>query len=119
MKALVLIFVSILFGAAGQVMMKWGTNQIFVPSGTGFYRSIYAYLTNVPLLFGLTLYGISAVFWIVAIGKVELSYAYPMVALGYVLVFIASFFLFHEHITFFRIWGLLLIVMGVVFIAKS
>lgn len=119
MKALVLILVSVLFGAAGQVMMKWGTNQINLASGSGLSRSLYVYFTNVPLLSGLALYGISAIFWVLAIGKVELSYAYPMVALGYVLVFIASFFLFHEHITFLRIWGLLLIVIGVVFIAKS
>lgn len=119
MKALVLILISIFFGATGQIMMKWGTNQIALANGSGLYKVLSVYLTNVPLLSGLAFYGISAVFWVVAIGKVELSFAYPMVALGYVLVVIASFFLFHEHITFYRIWGLLLIVIGVVFIAKS
>lgn len=51
--------------------------------------------------------------------KVDLSYAYPMVSFGYVFVIIASALLFGETINFMKITGMVCIVAGILFIAKS
>nr|WP_306220371.1 EamA family transporter [Cohnella sp. WQ 127256] len=77
------------------------------------------YFTNVSVLLGLCLYALSSVTWIFAVAKVDLSKAYPMVAVGYVLVFICSYFLFNEPISTIKIAGLITIVAGVIMISQS
>ncbi|MDF2636375.1 MAG: protein of unknown function transrane [Pelosinus sp.] len=72
-----------------------------------------------PIVLGLFLYGISTILWIMALKKVELSYAYPMVSLGYILVFIASYFIFHEPINWLRMGGMLFIIAGITLVARS
>ncbi|MED0738688.1 SMR family transporter [Aneurinibacillus thermoaerophilus] len=98
--------------------MKYGTLSSFSENEAIISRLI-KHLTNIPILFGLFLYGLSALFWIFAISKVQLSYAYPMVAIGYVFVFVFSVLLFNESISNLRIVGLLTIIIGIMIIAKS
>ena len=54
-----------------------------------------------------------------AMSKFELSYAYPFVSLNYVIVFIAGFFLFNESLTPAKIIGSLIVVAGIIIIAKG
>lgn len=68
---------------------------------------------------GIISYGISFLLWIKVLSKVELSYAYPMVSLGYVLVMIFSYFFFKENITPIRILGVAFIMIGVILVARS
>jgi multidrug transporter EmrE-like cation transporter len=118
MQAHVLIFVSILLSACGQVAMKLGASSLAGKSDL-FLLKILQYITNVPIVVGLSLYGISAFVWIAAIERVQLSYAYPMAALGYVLVAILSVFLFQEPMSATRMAGLAIIIIGVIVLAQS
>lgn len=119
MKEIMLILVSILFGAVGQLLMKFGTTRVGAAEGDGVAALLVKYFTNLPILAGLSFYALSAVIWIFAISKVELSFAYPMVALSYVLVVTVSYFLFGESVGALRIAGLITIIAGVLMIAKS
>nr|WP_269746014.1 EamA family transporter [Paenibacillus sp. D9] len=105
------MIVSILLGACAQILMKMGTMKIQL--------SLLSVITNINIISGLVCYGLSACLWIVAISKIDLSFAYPMVALGYVIVFILSYFLLGESISILRMAGLVTIVLGVIMIAKS
>jgi len=119
MRTYVLLFVSIALGALGQVTMKWGTMKVAAVDGEGIRGLLFKYFTNPQILLGLVLYALSAVLWILAISKVNLSFAYPMVALGYIIVFGISHFAFGESISLLRLIGLITIVAGVAMIAKS
>ena len=119
MKEIVLILISILFGAVGQLLMKFGTMRAGTAEGEGVAALLLKYFTNLPILAGLSFYALSAVIWIFAISKVELSYAYPMVALGYVVVVTVSYFAFGESVGVLRIAGLVTIIAGVLMLAKS
>lgn len=114
MKDLVFIVISVLIGAVGQIAFKYGAMQMVAQPGNTLLEKI-----KWPIVLGLFLYGISTVIWIIALKKVELSYAYPMISLGYILVFIASYFLFNESIGWLRIGGMLFIMTGIVLVAKS
>lgn len=107
----IMVLFSVILGAIGQILMKIGTTKIQI--------SIINLFTNPHILSGLSLYALSAIIWIFAISKVQLSVAYPMAALGYVVVFILSYFLLGESIPIIRIIGLFTIIIGVVIIAKS
>lgn len=114
MKDLVFIVISVLIGAVGQIAFKYGAMQMVAQPGNTLLEKI-----KWPIVLGLFLYGISTIIWIMALKKVELSYAYPMISLGYIVVFIASYFLFNESIGWLRIGGMLFILTGIVLVAKS
>ena len=114
MKDLILIIISVSIGAVGQIAFKYGAMQMVENPGITFLEKI-----KWPIVLGLFLYGISTILWITALKKVELSYAYPMVSLGYVFIFIASYFVFNEPLNWHRIGGAVLIMAGIVLIAKS
>jgi drug/metabolite transporter (DMT)-like permease len=65
------------------------------------------------ILFGFMCFGVSSILWLVVISHFELSYAYPLVALGYVIaIFFGASFL-HETLTLPRILGSILILAGI------
>jgi multidrug transporter EmrE-like cation transporter len=70
------------------------------------------------VLLGLFFYAISTVFWLVALSKIELSVAYPMLSVGYILLMIISYILLNETITVYKVIGTLLVVAGVTLISR-
>lgn len=114
MKDIYIILLAVVLGAMGQVAFKVGAMRI-PDNGHLLEKAVAAW----PLVIGLILYGVSTLFWIYALRTVELSFAYPLLSLGYVLVFIASYFLFHETIGLLRLSGLVLILSGIILVARS
>jgi multidrug transporter EmrE-like cation transporter len=112
-----LIIISIILSSLGQLAMKNGANQIFISGGAA--RLFIQFVSNISIVVGLLLYGISTIVWIVALSRTQLSIAYPMVSLSYIIVVIASYFIFSEPLNLQKILGLVFIMIGVVFIAKS
>lgn len=62
---------------------------------------------------GFALYGASALLWLVILKNVQLSFAYPMIALSYVLVTFLSWLIFREHVNWISVTGLFFICCGV------
>lgn len=114
MKDLLLLIVSVTIGAVGQVAFKYGAMQMVENPGVTLLEKI-----KWPIVLGLFLYGISTILWILALKKVELSFAYPFVSLAYVFVLIASYFIFNEPINLYRIGGMIFILTGIVLVARS
>ena len=75
--------------------------------------------TNPWVVCGLALYVCGTVFWLAALSRVDLSYAYPFASLSYVLMLIASWQLFNETITPLRLIGTLIIATGVLVVSRS
>jgi drug/metabolite transporter (DMT)-like permease len=71
------------------------------------------------VVFGLLLYVTGTVFWLSALSRVDLSYAYPFASLSYVIMLAASWLLFHENITVVRLLGTLIVALGVFVISRS
>ncbi|ARO63392.1 Uncharacterized protein B5E39_0878 [Bacillus cereus] len=113
MQQFLMIILSVGMGVVGQILLKFGAMKS-QSAAVGIMNFI-----NVPNFFGLAFYGLSALLWMIVLRKVDLSYAYPMVSFGYVFVIIASALLFGETINFMKIAGMVCIVAGILFIAKS
>ncbi|KLU60183.1 putative 4-amino-4-deoxy-L-arabinose-phosphoundecaprenol flippase subunit ArnF [Peptococcaceae bacterium CEB3] len=117
---LILTIVSVVLSAIGQILVKLGAENLDLSfKGSKVFYSLLLILRNVPIMSGVIIYGLSFLLWIKVLSKVPLSYAYPMVSLGYILIMIFSYFLFHENISLTRLVGILLIIAGVVFVARS
>jgi multidrug transporter EmrE-like cation transporter len=119
MKGIPLILVAVLLGAVGQIIMKRGM-QIYGEVSAGSVWGQLVPILKVPqVLIGFLCYGLSSVFWIAVVSNVDLSLAYPMVSLAYVIVFLASWLFLGEQISAIRIAGLVIIVAGVIVISRS
>jgi drug/metabolite transporter (DMT)-like permease len=117
-----LLLVSVIFAIAGQFTLKSamerigriGTAQVSQPLET-----VTRALTEPRLWVGLTLFGVSALFWLVVLSRVPLSVAYPIVGLSYVIVVVLSRYMLHEHIPTLRWVGAVVVAIGIAIIGVS
>lgn len=116
MKNFVLILTSIIMGAAGQILLKMGANKLgSIDTSLGGLFSIFK---NFYIWIGLTLFGLSFLLWVMILTKNDLSYVYPMVSISYIVIILASKFLFNEPFTLNKIIGIIAIISGVFIINK-
>ena len=72
-----------------------------------------------PLIFsGFVSAFIASVFWMLAMTKFELTYAYPFMSLSPALVFIVGIFVLGETFTIGKLLGLLIIMLGIIVTVK-
>lgn len=119
--AIVYILISVVGGTIGQLMLKKGMNSLgpLTLSANNLIRTIWQMATNPWVFFGLLIYGLGTVFWLAALSRVDLSYAYPFASLSYVAMLIISYFIFGESISLLRIAGTAVIIIGVLLISRS
>ena len=116
-----LILVGVLLGAAGQLFLKAGTNRVgkFAFRRDNILPIGWKIATEPRIGAGLVCYVIGVAVWIVALSRVEVSIAYPMVSIGYVVNAVAAWYLFGEAVTRSRLVGIGIIAMGVYIVAQS
>ncbi|MFQ6091995.1 MAG: EamA family transporter [bacterium] len=115
------VLASVLLNVIGQLFIKRGAllkGPLDLQPKMALW-TIYQAISSPFILFGLLLYCISALFWIVALSRIELSYAYPILSLGYILILFLSYWLFHEDLNTLRILGTASVVVGLCLIFKS
>lgn len=113
------LMVSILLAVFGQLLMKRGM-MLFgtFPISQLFFKIVPMFLN--PWVFsGLVCFGLSAIFWLVVLSRLELSLVYPMVSVAYVLVALASWIFFKENLSLVRWLGIAVIILGVYLISRS
>ncbi|GGP18735.1 SMR family transporter [Silvimonas iriomotensis] len=123
MKALefVLILIGVLLNAGAQLALKAGVRGIghFEFSAANAVPIGWQLATNPYIITGLSCYVISVVVWIMALSRVEVSVAYPMLSIGYVVNAVLAWQLFGEALTTQRVAGIGIIIVGVFLIARS
>lgn len=112
---------SILATASAQLLLKKGmlaTGHLeFSPANLlNLFLQIFS---NIYLLSGLVLFGLSFFSWLFILSKLRLSLAYPIItSLNFCLVIIGSWFFFKEQISFLQILGIGFIISGIFFLLK-
>jgi multidrug transporter EmrE-like cation transporter len=116
-----LILAGVLLNAAAQLMLKAGANRVGpVEMETAAITAAARELAfSLPIAGGIACYVISVVVWIAALTRVEVSLAYPMLSIGYVVNAVAAWMLFGEQLTPLRLTGILVIILGVYLLAAS
>jgi undecaprenyl phosphate-alpha-L-ara4N flippase subunit ArnF len=112
-----LIISSILLGSAAQLLLKLGMNAL--PAEFD--------ISTLPLdalawtAGGLVCYALAMLLWMLALSRYELSFAYPLLSITYILVYLGAILLpaLDETISLQKTLGILLIVAGVVFVTRS
>ncbi len=119
--ALVYILISVLGGALGQVLLKKGMGSMgpLTISVAQIGPVLWRIATNPFVILGLAIYVGSTLFWLVALSRVDLSYAYPFASLSYLFMLAASWLLFKEDLSLARLLGTTVVCAGVVLNARS
>src|SRR5260221_14596334 len=105
-----------------QLLMKCGMSSDGVRAAIATEQPV-AIVTQVALspwvIGGLACFVLSVGLWLSVLSKLNVSQAYPCVALGFVMTMLGGHFIFDEVIGLARIAGLALIVSGVGIVALS
>jgi len=116
-----LLLAGVLFNAAAQLLLKAGTTVVgrfefslgnFVP--VGLKLAFEPHIAG-----GLACYVVSVAVWIMGLSRVDVSIAYPMLSIGYVVNAVAAWYLFGESLTAQKLVGIAFIVTGVFLVARS
>lgn len=116
-----LVLAGVLLNAAAQLLLKAGTNAV----GPFEFAAANAVPVGMKLAFephilgGIACYVVSVVIWILALSRVEVSIAYPMLSIGYVVNAVAAYYLFGEAVSPMRLAGIGIIILGVFIVARS
>lgn len=116
-----LVLFGVLLNAAAQLLLKAGTNAIgvFEFSRENILPVGWKVASEPHIITGLVCYVVSVVVWIMALSRVEVSIAYPMLSIGYVVNALAAWYLFGEAVTVMRLTGIGFIIIGVFIVARS
>ncbi len=116
-----LVLAGVLLNAAAQLLLKAGTNAVghFEFSAQNILPVGMKLAFEPHILGGLGCYVVSVVVWIMALSRVEVSIAYPMLSIGYVVNALAAWYLFGEALGAMRLTGIGFIIVGVYLVARS
>jgi small multidrug resistance pump len=102
--------------AAANVLLKLGAENLGRLDAPDLIGRL---LTNYHLLAGLVLFALNVVFYAAALTRLNLSVAYPVMTAGGVLIVVSvAFFWLKEPIAPAQILGLLLLVAGILLVAR-
>lgn len=120
-KYLPLIVFGVLLNASAQLALKQGMRHIgyfdFRLENSG--RILIAVAASPYILAGLACYIVSVAIWLLVLSRVEVSYAYPLLSIGYIVTAFAGRMFFHEAISVTRWTGIIVICAGVWLITRS
>lgn len=111
-----LLLTAICLTVAGELLLKVAMNRVGV-----FSLSVDTFIRTFSewrVLLAFTLIFSGSLFWLAVISRVDFSFAYPLLALSYVISLAPARFLLGEHITWNRIVGSLVIVVGVIIVTR-
>jgi multidrug transporter EmrE-like cation transporter len=116
-----LIFVGVMLNVTAQLLIKAGTNSIgyFEFSRSNLLPVGIRLATEPHIVGAIACYALSVVIWILALSRVQVSIAYPLLSMGYVANAAAAWWFFNESINPAKIAGIGIIILGVVIISRS
>lgn len=116
---ILLILISVLLNCAAQLCMRKGMLIVGEVGVNNMIQNIGYMISNLWLWLAMSCYALSIIIWMAVLSKVEVSFAYPFLSIGYVVAAIAGYCLFNESISITRIMGILVICIGVFLISRS
>ncbi len=112
---------TILFTVYGQLILRQQIGELSdVPDGVGLVRFLLTFTFSRPLvLSGLAAAFVASLCWMATLTRFELSFAYPFMALNFVIVVVVAIAAFDEVLNANKIVGLLIVCGGLVVIAQG
>lgn len=117
----IFIVVMVTLAGVGQLFIKSGVGETTARLG-GFPSNIPDFFTLVfywKVFVGLAIYFVFGITWLKILSDVPVSFAFPFLAIGYVVIILGSYFFLGESINLLKLIAILLIISGVVCLSRS
>lgn len=116
------IISGVLLNACAQVLLKAGTNALggaIHLTVSNAFETFIRVASQLPILAGLACYALSLVVWIMGLSRTDVTIAYPMLSLGYVVAALGAWLFLGETISPQRLLAIGVIMVGVALLARS
>lgn len=116
-----IILLSILMSSTAHIFLKKGmmTHALNTTKSDGLFDLVWTVGTNPWVMGGMFLHVSALVVWLWALSKVDISFAYPFLALGYVLVSAMAWFWLGEELNSMKLLGMGIIIVGILVLARA
>jgi drug/metabolite transporter (DMT)-like permease len=121
-KLVIILVIGLIFEAVGVVFLSKGLKQIgevTTINVSEVTRLIVRGATNINVLLGVASEALFFGTLLYLMSRGDVSFVWPLTSLGFVLTTLAARFILHEHVSFLRWGGVLLIVAGAGLITYS
>jgi len=119
MRGYLYAILTIVIASVGQIILKFGIDKSLNShnlKSINNFLDFYLIFSAPLVLLGLIFYGLSAFLWIVVLSEFDLSIAYPILGLTYILVLLLSLFFLGESLSILKVTGTLFVLFGVALI---
>lgn len=119
MKAIALALLATLIATLGQLLLKSGMRQVGPVSRSNLsnpFLLLLTVFTNPWILIAIPIYAAGFLTWLIVLSKLDLSYAYPFLAVTYVLVPLLSWLFLGEQVPLMRWIGIAVVCIGIVLV---
>jgi multidrug transporter EmrE-like cation transporter len=116
------IISGVLLNAVAQLLLKAGTNAIggaIHLTMSNWFETFIKVASQLPILGGLACYALSLVVWIMGLSRTDVTIAYPMLSLGYVVATAGAWLFLGEAVSPQRLLAIAVIMVGVALLARS
>lgn len=117
-----MIVFSVSCSAVAQILLKYGMAHPAMQqalTGSDYWSIARSIGTDPSILAGFVLYGLGAVIWLFVLARLDVSVAYPFVALGFLLTMVLGCLIFGEALTVRKIFGTLIVAFGIYLVATT
>ena len=117
-----IIILSVFFSSSSQLLLKKGAESLIIPSDITIkdvFQLTIEMASNFYLVLGVIFQVIALLVWIYVLRKVDVSYAYPFISIGFVFVVVMGNVIYNEPVNTTKLLGCLIICLGVFTLSKS
>lgn len=115
------ILAGVLLNAVAQLLLKAGTNTLGVIHLTrdNWLDTGIRVASQLPIMAGVLCYIVSLAVWIIGLSRTDVTLAYPMLSLGYIISAFGAWMFLGEVISLQRLAAIAVIMVGVAMLARS
>jgi multidrug transporter EmrE-like cation transporter len=116
-----LILTGVILNACAQLLLKAGTNSLgtITLNWQNWFAVFIKVFSQPPIIAGLACYGVSVIVWIISLSRTDVTIAYPMLSIGYIVSAIGAWMFLGEIISPQRMLALAVIIVGVILLART
>jgi len=115
----VLIISSVLLNCLAQVFMRKGMLVVGQVSIASLVNHAVDMFLNLWLWGAIACYGVSILLWMIVLSRVQVSFAYPFLSIGYIVAAILGYLWMGETLDVYKISGILIICLGIIVLSRS
>lgn len=118
---ILIILGSILMSSTAHVLLKKGAMSVAAISASNqsLLTNIWVTASNPWVIGGMSLHVSALAVWMWALSRVDISFAYPFLAVGYVIVSLLAWQWLGENITQSRLLGMVIIIIGITVLSRG